>query len=375
MTKRVTYIFPVSHHYRLAFHEGLRAALAKHDIDYRVIYSPPFGENLKKKDTVPVPWGYSVPLSRFSGLQYQHALQHVIKSDLVIVQQENKLLINYMCQLLSLLGLKKVAFFGHGKNFQALDTQSRSERWKRFWATKVNWWFGYTNETAKYITALGFPKERCTVFNNAIDTKTIMRDMDDISADDYECAKSALGISGDSIGVYVGGMYKEKRITFLIEAAVEIRRRIPDFHLVMIGGGNDAHLVVEASKRHDWLHYVGPKFGKEKTILSSMAKVFLMPGLVGLGVIDAFIYRTPMVTTDLPYHSPEIAYLEDGVNGVVVKDSQDVDAYASAVCRVLSDDDYYHLLRNGCDLATQRYSIEKMVARFEAGILAAVGKA
>jgi glycosyltransferase involved in cell wall biosynthesis len=95
------------------------------------------------------------------------------------------------------------------------------------------------------------------------------------------------------------------------------------------------------------LHALGPKFGAEKTLYVSLGKVWLMPGLVGLGVLDSFAYETPMVTTQLPYHSPEIDYLQDGVNGVIVRDSDNPQAYADAVHRVLSDLQYRDTLIQG----------------------------
>jgi L-malate glycosyltransferase len=38
----------------------------------------------------------------------------------------------------------------------------------------------------------------------------------------------------------------------------------------------------------------------------------LMPGLVGLAVLDAFADGIPRVTTVIEYHSPEIEYLVPG---------------------------------------------------------------
>ena len=49
-----------------------------------------------------------------------------------------------------------------------------------------------------------------------------------------------------------------------------------------------------------------------------MSKLFLMPGLLGLAVLDAEVMGLPVVTTRYPWHSPEIAYLRDGETGVIV---------------------------------------------------------
>ena len=115
-----------------------------------------------------------------------------------------------------------------------------------------------------------------------------------------------------------------------------MREAVPDFHLLIIGAGPDAGIAEAAAAELPWVHYAGPKFGAEKTALASLGRVFLMPGLVGLGVLDSFAYGTPMVTTDIPYHSPEIEYLRHGENGLIVAD--DVRTYAEAVTELLTDE-------------------------------------
>jgi glycosyltransferase involved in cell wall biosynthesis len=370
--RKVCYVFPVSHRFRYPFHIALRDELARHSVTYKVIYCAPFGPNISKKDTIDVPWGLRVPMLKFGPLILQFGFREMLRSDFIIIQQENRLLINYILQILDRLGLKRVAFFGHGRNFQSASRQSFAERWKRFWATKVSWWFGYTHETKELITGLGFPSERVTVFNNAIDTKQIEADFMSIT-DDVRCeVRELLNTGSENIAVYVGGLYAEKRIRFLIEASKRIRQTIPDFVLLVIGGGPDEDLVKVAARENHWIHYMGPQFGIEKARLLSVSKVFLMPGLVGLSILDAFCYGTPIVTTDVPFHSPEIAYLEDGVNGVMVRDHKDIDAYAAAASRVLTDHAYRQLLVDGGRKSLKDYSIENMSYRFAIGVLNAL---
>jgi glycosyltransferase involved in cell wall biosynthesis len=268
--------------------------------------------------------------------------------------------------------LKRVAFFGHGRNYQATNRNSRAERFKEFWATKVNWWFAYTEGAKRHVKSLGFPPERITVFNNAIDTGELAEQLASVTPLDQQQLKKTLDIKSENIGVYIGGLYPEKRVDFMLAAALEIRNSIPDFQFIVIGGGVDAALVEAAAMQHPWIHAMGPKFGIEKTKLASLAKVFIMPGLVGLGVLDSFVYGTPLVTTNYPLHSPEIEYLEDGVNGVMVKETNSVEAYAKAVVRVLSDKAYCERLKAGAAEALNIYTIDAMAERFAQGVLSAL---
>lgn len=370
----VSYVFPRSHKFRAPFHEHLRRRLAENGVEYRYIYSD-VPKNYTKNDTFDIPWAVRVPLRQIRlkriKLEYQSAFNEVKNDDLVILQQENGLLGNYPILLHRWFSGKSVAFFGHGKNFQS-DGKGLAEKFKVLWSRRASWWFAYTERCADIVKGMGFPAERITVFNNSVDTSSIEKSKARLDFAVQSALRTQLVGGSRNVAVYVGGIYDHKRIPFLLSAAEEIRQIVPDFHLLIIGAGEQANIVQEAAARLEWIHYLGPKFGDEKTQLVSLANVFLMPGLVGLAVLDAFAYGTPMVTTNLDYHSPEIDYLKDGINGVIVKPSDDVSVYAAAVARVLVDDDYREQLKAGGAASVLEYSIENMAERFATGVLQAL---
>lgn len=371
----VLFVTEILTHYRAPFHERVRKHLSENGIKYRLAYSLPPEREAKKKDDVLLDWAEEVPNTRPAGggLCFQHIFGKLQGADLVIIGQENSLLHNYVLQVWRLVGGPRLGFFGHGRNFQARNPDGPAERFKRFWIDKVDWWFAYTPRSADVVARSGFSRDRITVFNNSIDTSSISSQLAALDPSEQSGLCDALVEGSEHVGVFVGGMYPDKRLAFLIEAAVRIREKVPDFHLLLIGAGEDAGLAEQAAADHEWIHYLGPKFGQEKTALVSLGNVFLMPGLVGLGVLDSFAYGTPMVTTDVSYHSPEIDYLEDGVNGVIVKQSDDPVAYAEAVAKVLTDRDHREALKEGGHEALEQYSIEAMAARFAEGVIRALG--
>jgi glycosyltransferase involved in cell wall biosynthesis len=373
--KRVVFVSRALMHYRIAFHEQVRERLAACGVDYQMLYGNERRDEAAKGDTVDIAWATKLPVSYFGRsekLCWQHGVLSRTDADLVILVHENSLLVNYPIIVGSWLSRRRVAFFGHGRGFQAASPNGLAERFKRFWASKVDWWFAYTSAGKTAVMASGFPGEWITVFNNAMDTSAIRQSVARLDPRALAKLRADLVGGSENVAVYVGGIYAQKRIGFLLNAAKRIREMVPDFHLVVIGAGVDAHLVEAAAAEHSWIHYVGPKFGDEKTGLVKLARVFLMPGLVGLAVLDAFAYGTPMVTTDLPFHSPEIAYLEDSVNGVIVPDSDDIGAYASAVTRILQDEAWRSRLEEGGQRAVEFYTIENMAERFAQGVLQAL---
>jgi glycosyltransferase involved in cell wall biosynthesis len=186
-----------------------------------------------------------------------------------------------------------------------------------------------------------------------------------------DAVRRRLCLESNNVCVYSGGMYREKRLQFLLDACEAIRNRVPDFQMVFMGAGPDSRIVKEAAARFSWIKYVGPTFGDEKVALFGLAKLHLMPGLVGLGVLDSFALATPLVTTAVTYHSPEIEYLTPD-RGLIVQQTEDAVAYAEAVVSLLRDDAKRDLMQRACIAASYIYTVEGMADNFSAGVVHAL---
>lgn len=375
---RVLFITRVIHGYRVPFHQRVRTLLEDRGISYEIVHGGAEEEHLLKQDVASLPWAREVKTHHLRMgsrcVLWQPLTAAARDCDLVIVGQENKYLLNYVLQLGRNSIFPKVALWGHGRNFQARDPDSLAERWKRFWATRCDWWFAYTDDTRKHLLKLGFPAERITVFNNAIDTGALRDMAAGISESDIAAAREKYGIGPGPIGIFVGGLYPDKRLEFLVEAAERVREAVPDFKLVVVGGGTDRARIERWLSARPWLTVTGPLFGKDKATLMRAAELFLMPGLVGLAVLDAAATSLPVVTTAYPYHSPEIAYLKDGTNGVMVADWEDPLAYAAAVTDLLGNADLRLRMAQSALATSFEHSIEAMADRFAAGVVSALGE-
>jgi glycosyltransferase involved in cell wall biosynthesis len=218
-----------------------------------------------------------------------------------------------------------------------------------------HWWFTYTAGAAERVVAAGFPAERVTVVQNSIDTST------------YESASASPRVPGTC--VFLGSLHEHKRIRFLLEAGEAAHQRSKAFRLMVVGDGPMRHLVQETSARTSWLRYLGPLFGEDKARAVQNAELMLIPGLVGLAVIDSFAGATPIVTTGIPYHSPEFEYLSAGENAYVLPGTVDSTEYADAVIELLKDAQLLAALRDGCRASATRYSLKAMVDNFATGVL------
>jgi L-malate glycosyltransferase len=373
--KRVVILYKYIPQYRVAFFNLLNEICRESEIELEIIYGTPGKIDALKGHSANLEFATLVPNRIISvadiELIWQPILPRIRNADLVIVEQANKLLVNYLLIVRQLLGLHKFAFWGHGRDLQA-NPDSMSERVKRWLVRVPHWWFAYTEGTAKYIQDAGYPRDRTTVVYNAIDTKGLIDHREKITPEEIAEARAEHDISSQNVCIYVGSMYSQKRIDFLLNACEIIRSRIPDFHMIFIGAGPEDHLVKSFCANRPWATYLGSVFDREKVKYFMMAKLFLMPGLVGLAILDAFALGAPIVTTDVPAHSPEIEYLENGRNGIMVTPGKSAEAYASAVVRLLADEDARMKLVANCTDAAATYTVENMARRFFEGMTRAL---
>jgi glycosyltransferase involved in cell wall biosynthesis len=366
---RVLMIQAQMKHYRIPFFTRLFETLRRDGIDLRVAYSPPHGVHGMVRDDggdLPSEFGRRVPGQWIAGrVIYQPLWREIAAADLVITGHENKYLMNSWLFLLSALHLKTVALWGLGPCME--EDQSRLSHWLREKALGMaDWYFGYTDGVVPYLRRHGVSAERITSVQNAVDTGELRRSVENISEDEVGQAKSKLGIATGPVGVYCGILEPTKHVPFLVAAARLVRQQIPDFQLLIVGSGPDRAWVEEEARSNRWIHYLGQKFGREKALALRMADIFVLPGRVGLAILDSFAAGLPLFTTDLTIHGPEVSYLTDGENGR--KTAHDLQAYADALVDAIRSPDLLEEMRRRALATASKYTIEAMAENFRVGI-------
>jgi L-malate glycosyltransferase len=361
-------------HYRVPFFVKLHNALKSEGTTLRVAYGDAVGVEAEKVDNVDLPEPLGVKVKNYwfgnGRLLFQPLLKEVAKADLVIVEQANKHLLNLLLLPLSLMRLKKVAYMGHGRNRHSPGPLS--EWWKRRTLNSVDWWFAYTDGVSSYLAEQGISPRKITSFQNAIDTSEFRSQLTLVSDIEVAQLRQELNLNGSCvIGLFVGGLIKEKKIGVLLDAATRIREVFSDFHLIIVGAGPEVSKVRIAAETNAWIHYVGPKFGQEKAKYYRVSDIFMNPGLIGLGVLDAFTARLPVCTTSIPIHSPEIEYVRHGYNGLVA--SPDPPDYSKAVVQLISDKVELAKLKDAAEQSSKVFTIDEMVLRFRTGISKCLG--
>ncbi|MCK7598405.1 glycosyltransferase family 4 protein [Microbulbifer sp. CAU 1566] len=358
-------------HYRVPFFDLLYEKLLESGISLRVVAGQEQNGAVPKTVFVDRPWveyrkniylnffGQELVVQRFK-------CRDLIGATGIVVEQANRLLLNYFLILLSPFYKFRLGLWGHGKNFQSDKPQGIKERFKSIVSKGYDFWFCYTDRGKEILAASGCCPHKIMVVRNSIDISEF-EPVEDLRRR-YSLQSS---IHDNVTAIFCGGMYAEKNIPFLLNAIGIIKEKLPNFQMLFIGDGPDSHLVNDYASNNDWVKCVGYVSGPERIKYFSMSQIFLLPGLVGLAVLDSFAAQVPMLTTDIKYHSPEIDYLVDGVNGKITVN--DAAVYAEEAIRILSEPGYLETLKEGCRVSAQEFSIDRMATNYSLGVLRMLG--
>jgi hypothetical protein len=73
-----------------------------------------------------------------------------------------------------------------------------------------------------------------------------------------------------------------------------------------------------------------------------------------------------LITTEYDGHSPEIAYMEKNINGLITPFT--IEHYTETVLDLMNNSEKLNGLKQGCKKAALQYTIENMAQRFADGI-------
>ena len=368
---QVTLVMPFLSEFRRPLFRRLADDLAARDVDLVVAHGEPYSRDQSERlDVVEVDG--AVRLRQVHLWLAGRPLVHkrlgalVTASDVLVVDQSLRNLELYPLLLRQTAGRgPKIAMWDHGRTYTR--PQSGIEQSLKYALTRrASWFFAYTDGGAQAVTEHGFPRQRVTVVQNAVDTAELQRAAERVTARQLAEIRNAYGLTPGRTGLFLGALSPSKRLPFLVEAAEQIAAQLPGFKLLIAGAGPERGLVEQAAARTSAVVPVGQAFGERKALLGAAADVLLMPGLVGLCAVDSFAFGTPIVTTPWPWHAPEFEYLEDGRNAIIAPD--DPSQYAHTVADLLTDPARLTALRRACHASAAQYTVEEMSRRFAEGL-------
>jgi glycosyltransferase involved in cell wall biosynthesis len=264
-----------------------------------------------------------------------------------------------------------LAYWGHGRDYsigRAAGWKKISERAKRGLMRRCDGYFAYTEGVKSDLVSDGVDASRIFVLNNTIDINADRSSFKATIARRSQL-REAVGLSGRKVLLFVGRLTPGKRLGYLADAVQILRRKNPEYHLVVIGGGNQS-IIAELQERLgvDGLTYCGVIV--ERSRLAGwyvLSDAYVHPGDVGLGIVQSLCYDLTPVVVDRPTHNPEYEYL-DQHNSVVAPVHASPAQYGGEIDRLCSNPALWRRYREKAWPSVRHLTIEAMAGAFVAGV-------
>lgn len=294
--------------------------------------------------------------------------------DAVVVGHEFKMLANHLVMAAFKAMGKPVLFWGHGYHRDSAHWLARSASGAL--ARFADGYLVYTEGGAERLHAVGVAPEDIFVIHNTIDLAEQIAAHGRFKEADTGGLRRDLGLRPEAKTLlYVGRLYARKRCQDLIEM---VRRLNGDpgvgpFDLAIVGDGPDYEGLRASASALNNVRFFGEIHEPEQIgRLMRVSVAMVNPGSAGLAVNHSFAHGVPVITRDGMLHSPEFEYIRDGENGLIAVGP--IEAFVSAVRRVLNEPELAAQLAEGALATRQRLGLDRMVESFSEGVMTTIGR-
>lgn len=233
---------------------------------------------------------------------------------LIPAEKKNSLLLLYLISLRFFFNKTKLISYNHPLLKSNYGKSTKLDIiLTKFFYKKLDRVIFYTKESCEFAIENNFiNKSKAFWANNTIDNIEISK-----SYDFSLPPKNKLSI------LFIGKLIPSKRLDILLDYFKIIDERHPGlFELNIIGDGPQQAIIKEYNLSNIFFH--GSIFDeKEITPIMEKACCVFVPGLSGLSINHAFAYGRPYITLFSNFHGPEISYINDNYNGLILNSTKD----------------------------------------------------
>ncbi|MDE2732695.1 MAG: glycosyltransferase family 4 protein [Bacteroidota bacterium] len=260
----------------------------------------------------------------------------------------------------------RTLLWGHfSSNNRPFGSAHPMDRYRIALARRADGCVCYTESIAASLAQF-VPSERLFAARNTLDIRPLLELHRRLTAEGRPAIRKRLGLKAEGpVLAYLGRLIPEKKLDTLLDIYGELRRHQPA-SLVIIGDGPERAAIephISGRRGSDVILTGSLTNPRDSAPWLMAADVLVCPGYLGLAINHAFALGLPVVTQsspdpDIRYHSPEIAYLKPGENGMTAPFG-DVPALARAVQTVLADQPRF--AANALAYARENLQLETML--------------
>lgn len=287
-----------------------------------------------------------------------------IKPTVVITTGNKSFIQNFLILLAKKVIRYRLYYFQHAKNYE--NNRRISNAIIDFYQKKIICRFTdglilYTENEAANLIKKGYPPKKIFYANNTLDTESLLayNELSKNCSDTYQKYK----INKMPAILFIGRLVPGKEMEALFYYFKIIKNYIKNIQLIIIGSGKEYKKYSQDFCGDD-INFLGPMYDEEAiSCLMRTAKFVFNPGYTGLNIMHAFAYGKPYVTFRSNFHKPEIYYLEDGFNGLILS-KEDEWVSVEKILKLIEDDRYNDHLSKNAIITAKKYSISNMAKNF-----------
>jgi len=257
----------------------------------------------------------------FKKLMWQsgvYLLKEMKQGDVLIILGNIKFLSNY--PLIWKAKRKKVSVVWWGHGWSSTTTKISFFIRKQIIKLCADTLLLYTYKEKELFIRNGFDKRKIFYMNNTIDTKEINNIKESLNYKIIDNIKKTYNLANKKILLFVGRLRTTPSTD--LEIALKSMLYLNNCVFVIIGDGEEKEKLekfAEEIKVKDKILFLGAIYDENNLApWFMMSDCFVYPGSIGLSLLHAFSYRLPVVThNQIHKHGPEIAALENNINGIL----------------------------------------------------------
>lgn len=237
------------------------------------------------------------------------------------------------------------------------DRRPVAEAIRRSMLSACDHYLSYTEASTANILDGGYDTARITTLNNAVEPLATPEQLTAARRTPFQL-------------LFVASLVPDKEPLTAVSIVDKLRRLTLGATLRIVGDGPLRNQCEQAASSRAWVHYHGAQHGQALRELALTSDVALIPGRVGLAVLEMASAGLPVATLSTAYHGTEIVYLRDSVNGIFLDSNIDVaarDLQTLLTCRPALE-----RMRSEALVTASKYTIRNMAVNFADGVATTV---
>lgn len=372
---KIVLITPILQHYRLTFYEKL--SKAEDDFDLHVFYGA------KKRDDGRPSYEGETAFKSYPFREYKYRILPFdvvynwgmfteikrIDPDVVIVQGIAGDLSNRRILSWAKRRKKKIIIWacawepGRASGMLLNFKNSLVSSFFR----KANYFLTYSTHASKYVADMNIDESVIETCYNGIEIDEMVKDSDTIHRKAKEI-RSQYEMDKTVTFLYVGGLIKEKRVPFLVDAYEELRKRYKNTKLLIIGDGPVRKELEEqlATYNDDSIYYLGRIIDGVDPYFAA-CDCFVLPGIGGLALNQAMFWGKTCIVSAADGTEDDLVI--EGFSGYRFTDGDMSSLIGAMERRVIEDKDKLAIMEtNSRNIIIEKSNVNNMVSHFVNGI-------